>query len=364
MRSFEHAAAARDLAEAIIVRVDFAAGPAGWGETLPRPYVTGETLETVAADLERVFWPAVAGKPARAEDVPAIAAAGAGGAAHRIRNAAACAIELAMADAAMRRGEVIGGAPSGAGIKTRVSGVLGSADPARTARALWKMRLFGLRDFKLKMGFAPDIDEENLRLVHRRLRRGLRSGKFTLRVDANSAWPAEAVPDRAASLAPCGVCVLEQPTRAAPAEMAALARRCSLPLMADETLLTAGDAEILAEEPRVWWNIRVSKNGGLLPALELCRLARRRGVPFVVGCLVGESGILSAAQRRLLERSPAPRFVEGNYGRFLLRDDLAAPSPRFGHGGRLKTLRGEGLGVRVVEEQLRRYGRLTRTLVA
>ena len=47
MRSFEHAAASRSLAEAIVVRVSFSDGRCGWGETLPRPYVTGETLETV-----------------------------------------------------------------------------------------------------------------------------------------------------------------------------------------------------------------------------------------------------------------------------------------------------------------------------
>jgi len=134
--------------------------------------------------------------------------------------------------------------------------------------------------------------------------------------------------------------------------------------MADESLLTARDAEALAAEPRVWWNIRMSKNGGFLPALSLCRQAAERGIPFAVGSMVGESGILAAAMRRLLEAAPRPRFVEGNYGRFFLKDDLTRPSPRFGYGGRMRPLPGAGLGVEVDEKKLHRYGKLVKTLGA
>ncbi len=36
MRGFQHAAASRDVSEAVLVRVEFADGSMGWGETLPR----------------------------------------------------------------------------------------------------------------------------------------------------------------------------------------------------------------------------------------------------------------------------------------------------------------------------------------
>jgi muconate cycloisomerase len=299
----------------------------------------------------------------------------------RLRNAAACAVELAIFDAMLIRdshlfshgpataktGAEIGDCPgfSRSGRDApRVTGVLGSKDPARTAHRLRMMRWYGLRDFKLKLGFPGEIDAENLRLVHRQLRRGLRAGSSTLRVDVNSAWPAASVPDRVARLAEFGVCVVEQPADVRPDEMVALARKCALPLMADESLLTARDAAVLVVEPRVWWSIRISKNGGIAPALELCLLAADRGVTFTLGCLVGESGILSAAQRRLMELAPRSRFIEGSYGRFLLSDDLTTPSPRFGYGGRLRRLPGPGLGVRVDEKKLQRYGRLVKTLTA
>jgi len=357
MRRFEHAAAGRDLAEAIVVRAARSDGSAGWGETLPRDYVTGETLETVPRDIEEVLWPAVRGPDVSNLDRLSVIPNAAGDG--RCINAALCAVELAVVS------PLIGPGPGGRRIAARVSGVLGSADPARTARRLRLMRWYGLRDFKLKLGFGDDIDAENLRLVGRRIGRAIRAGRCTLRVDVNGAWTADETPDRVAALAAHGVCVVEQPVFAPPTALVELARRCDLPLMADESLVTADDADELVREPRrVWWNIRISKNGGPLHAAALAREADENGVPFTFGCMVGESGILSAAQRRVLQGCPAPRFVEGNYGTFLLADDLTRPSPRFGYGGRLKRLKGPGLGVAVDPRQVARYGSLIRSLRA
>ena len=83
----------------------------------------------------------------------------------------------------------------------------------------------------------------------------------------------------------------------------------------------------------------------------------------VLGCMVGESGILSAAQRRLLQAvGPGVRFVEGNYGRLLLAGDIVRLSPRFGYGGRLSVLGGAGLGVEVDPARMARWGRRVVTL--
>ncbi len=147
-----------------------------------------------------------------------------------------------------------------------------------------------------------------------------------------------------------------------------LARRCSLPLMADESLLTERHAKTFLGESdaskRLWWNLRLSKNGGLLPTLELMNLAARNHVPFTLGCMVGESSILSAAQRRLLQLGPVPRFIEGNYGRYLLGDDLLTgrKSLRFGYAGALRTLKNDGLGINVSQEKIDKYGELVASL--
>ncbi len=358
MRSFEHAAAKRDVAESVVVRCELADGAQGFGQCLPRPYVTGETIDSVIADLQQVFWPALGARDLdRREDLREALAAAAGSAAGRCVNSAACAVELAVLNAAPQLLP-----PLGRSISTRVSGVLGSADPAKTAKRLALMRLYGMRDFKLKLGFSPQIDRENLRIVHRRIGKAVAAGKRTLRVDVNGAWDRDSTPQRVEELRPFGVCVVEQPVFCTAAELAELAGKCSLPLMADESLLTMQDAKTLLSAPGVWWNIRISKNGGLLAAAELARLAAAAGIKFTIGAMVGESGILSAAQRWLLQAIEPPAFVEGNYGRWLLRDDLTRPTLRFGYGGRLKPLKAGG--VKVDLARLHRYSQLATTLRA
>ena len=363
MRSFEHAAARRDVAEAIVVRLELSDGTVGWGETLPREYVTGETLRTVPGDIERSLWPAVL---AGEQQGKALALTHGG----RTVTAARCALELALNDAwtrhrwrhARQNMRAMGLRPFP---DLRVSGVVGSSDPARTAKRLRLMRWYGLRDFKLKLGLGEDVDAENLRIVHERLGKAVAGGRCTLRVDVNGGWAGDETPERVAALRPRGVCAVEQPVSGPPEALIDLAGRCELPLIADESLIMPADAEKLpAARGKVWANIRLSKNGGIWPSMEIAETLARAEVPFVVGCMVGESGILSTAQRLLLWDCAGPRFIEGNYGKFLLRDDLTRPSPRFGYGGRLRPPPLGGTGVNVDPDRLRRYGRLIKTLRA
>jgi L-Ala-D/L-Glu epimerase len=343
MGRFEHAAATRERSEAIVVRVVWDDGREGWGETLPREYVTGETLESVIADLQERIFPAM--RQGRA--IPRVDSD------RRCMSAAACAVDLARYDA------MCDDPPAGR-IVPRVSGVLGSADPSRTARKLKHMRWFGLRDFKLKLGFDAEVDRENLSVVSRKLAGGIKSGKLTFRVDVNGGWSPAETPERIDELRQYGICVVEQPTYCPAEELVELAGRCSLPLMADESLVSFSDAESLcAAGAKIWWNIRLSKNGGITAAGEMADLAAANAIPFVAGCMVGESSILSSAQRRFLQGSGSgARFVEGNYGRFLLSDDLTDKSLRFGWGGRLKPIKARGLGMRVNPDKLARYGQL------
>jgi len=354
MRVFEHAAASRDVAEAVVVRVEFDDGDEGWGETLPRPYVTGETIDSVTGDIRELLWPQWRNFVIDADVVERIGRFRLPDVEGRCINAAVAAIEQPWVWRLFaERAELETNA--------RVSGVLGSADPAKTARRLRLMRWYGLRDFKLKLGLGEDVDAENLRIVHKRLGRAVARGKCTLRVDVNGGWSADETPQRVGALRPFGVCVVEQPVYCSAAALVELAGRCDLPLMADESLLTADDAEaLLAARQKIWWNIRISKNGGVLRSKALAEMAADHNVPFTVGCMVGESSILSAAQRVLLALAPRPRFVEGNYGKFLLADDLARPSLRFGYGGRLRRC---GIsGVRVDRRKLAKYGRLVAAL--
>ncbi|NQU74881.1 MAG: hypothetical protein HQ546_01035 [Planctomycetes bacterium] len=372
MRAFQHACASREVAEAVVVSLRTESGRVGWGEALPRSYVTGETLESVPDDIEKLFWPPLRNCRDGREVAVAVGAlpCQVDG---RAVTAARCAVELAAIQAFdlpwVRRPP--GGLESGTDRTDRkkkisavhISGVLGSADPRKTARTLRRMRWYALRSFKLKLGFGEEIDRANLRVVHKKLRRHLQRGRCTLRVDVNGAWKYKDAPRLVEEMKSFGVFAVEQPCTVRIGKFVDLAMQCSLPLIADESCITAADADVLlGAEGRVWLNVRICKNGGLGPALAIAEKATQEGVPYVLGCMVGESAILSMAQRAFLTAAPPPVMLEGNYGRFLLKDDLADPSPRFGLGGRLMLPATARLDPQLRADKLRRYGQLVRRL--
>ena len=368
MRGFKHAAAERTVAEAIVTAVSFEDGSVGWGETLPRPYVTGETLESVVDDLQQIIWPRWAGQALPDDPAAELAPAVVDG---RCINAAICAFDLScvrrlfeypdeMSQATL--GELGGRTQVRREIDVPVTGVLGMRPRRKLRRKTRLMQWYGLVDFKLKFSGDEKSDAAALQTICRRLGRSLRRGQTTLRVDVNGGWDADNTPENVAALKAWGVCAVEQPFTGSAKELAAVARECELPLIADESLLTDSDAEALLAEPhRVWWNIRLSKNGGLVGALHLARRAAKEGVTFVAGCMVGESGILSAAQRRFLQLGPGPRFVEGSYGKFLMKGDLTDRTLTFGYGGRLRMLGGKGLGIEVSPKRIEQYAQRVAT---
>lgn len=359
-QSFRHAAAQRAVAEPLIVELELANRIVGYGETHPREYVTGESMDAAVAAIRDVFVPRlVEMRPANfGEAIEAADSLPFKGASGRVLNAARAAVELAILDAYARAFErswdSIPGyladqslGPPGSRATARFSGVVSGERADRVARSIRKMRVIRLRHFKLKVG--DEADDERVKSATRLLNRSLATGHATLRVDANSAWTLDVARQKLAAWEAHPILCVEQPLpRGRLEDWATLARESNLPLMADESLVTLNDAEqLIAHRATTWFNIRISKNGGLLPALRLALLARRHRVQCQLGCMVGETSLLSAAGRWFLQWTPEIEIAEGSFGRFLLRDDITDRPIRFGCGGAWTPMTGPGLGVKV-----------------
>ncbi len=367
---FRHATAQRDVCENLIVIASLSDGTIGYGEAIARTYVSGETLESAAKTIESLFAPRLANlAPASFADLlNSLDELPLNDSHSRPTVAARCAVELALLDAFgkhFQRGlqEVAGwlglpGFTTGGSIDSvRFSGILSADEPRRIARKLRKMRLFGLGDFKIKLG-GPN-DRDILKIVHGQLARGLRSGRYTLRADVNGVWDLDTALQVIPTLIKYGVCCVEQPlSPQAQADFALLHTQLTMPIMVDESLVLPSQAQALIDQRCVdYFNIRVSKNGGLIPALRLAHLARKAGIAYQLGCMVGETAILSAAGRWFLSMVPKVKFAEGSYGTFLLSDDISTRPSRFGYGGRIKRPSGPGLGIAIDPLKLRRYQR-------
>lgn len=366
VEAFRHSARSRSTSDAIVVRVELDDGTTGHGECLPRGYVTGETAEGVVAHVRDVLWPRLAAAPAArlgallepggwlaaGEAILPSEAGAAGAAAPAViaPNAARAAVELAMLDAVFRRaGRSLATVLRPRGDAVIYSGVVTAGTADKAVEHARRFKLFGLRSLKIKVDATAPVD----RVAAVRQAVG---PEVELRADANGAFSMDAAIAFARGAAPLRLVALEQPMPRGPvAELARLRAASPVPLMADESLVTRADADaLIAAGACDLFNVRISKCGGLGPALEIARRAQAAGVRIQVGCQVGETAILSAAGRHLAAHV-LPAFVEGSFGTLLLAEDVVRDSVAFGHGGRAPLLRGRGLGVEVLEDRLRRH---------
>lgn len=360
----QHAAAERSMADPVVVAIELRNGVTGYGEAVARPYVTGESAATVVTDVETIFAPHLLNFhpptfPEALEAIDSLPYMVEG----RLITAARGAVELALLDATMRHfsrdvediarwmGMPELGTP-GSRSATHYSGVLAAENVVSLRRKLRVMYWGGLRHFKLKVGLSDD--GEWLAIIGRYLRRGLASGRCTLRADANGAWTVEHAQRWLAEHHDVPLDALEQPlARGAESDLPELRNAAEVSLMHDESLITMADAEHLIELGVAdYFNIRLSKCGGLLPALRIAVTAMRHDVGIMLGCMVGETSVLSAAALRFLEICPRVVWAEGLYGTFLLTDDVIRPSLRFGFAGRPPKCKGAGWGIQPQADRL------------
>jgi len=215
----------------------------------------------------------------------------------------------------------------------------------------------GVTNVKVKVGRDLAYNEGMLSLCRRMLGAG-----FDLRVDANSAWTPSDVDAQLAVCERWGVRLVEQPFAAS--ESAAAAARLTargFSVMADEGVLTSTDVRRLAETGAAQaLNLRLSKNGGLSRVLSLAAEAEACGLTYQLGCMVGETGVLSCMGRLAASLVPSPRYLEGSYDELLLEENIVTPGFTFGAGGRAPIMRGPGMGYRVDSRKLARFTRACR----
>ena len=362
-----HASHTRTTSDNLVVRVTLDSGHVGYGEGVPRLYVTGETIESTFSALSEYGTARAIGHPSdfeaavrsiQAMTLPEIEADPRGMAA----NAARSGLEIALLDAFGHAfGRSLGDAVrllSGQGLslsdrpaRVRYSGAI-TADSAKKERiSAWKMRVYGFSQVKVKVGVEGQDDPSRMKVLRKILGRNM-----DIRIDANEAWHAADLLDRVKPLLPYRPSVLEQPTPHA--EIACLAEmrpRLGVPIVLDESLCGYPDAESAVRDKTAdLLNVRLSKCGGIGPSLRIMELAHRNGLGIQLGCHPGETGILSAAGRHVASAVKGIRYLEGSYDRHILSDNLIREDITFGYGGRARPLSGPGLGVPIDEEALER----------
>jgi L-alanine-DL-glutamate epimerase-like enolase superfamily enzyme len=326
----------------------------GYGEGLPVEFVTGETPDTAVKDAAAL----VSGSaiPQNLRDVSQVWEFVEGLPDCKEHNAALCAIEMALLDALGKEQK----RPVSEYLPRHFSttcihygAVVALGDKAGIERICGTIKSLGISNLRIKMGPDFERNEMAMQTVAEVLGRDLQ-----LRVDPNGVWDLDLAMRHLPLLARHGVKVIEEPmvrTKEGFAEFAEAVRQRGMRLMACESAPTLHEVNaILREGYYSMFNVKLCRSGGFHRTLCIIDHLRQEGIPFQIGCSVGEAGLLSAAGRTLgLTCSDAIAY-DGSYDGFMLKENIIEEDVTFGPGGKAGPLGGFGLGVTVKSEKLER----------
>jgi L-Ala-D/L-Glu epimerase len=370
-KKIRHASHTRTKTDSLVVRCRLEGGTEGWGEGLPRDYVTGEVIDDAipllrSTDLKSAFGECCSDLGAAIELCERFDLATPNNDPRRcFGNSIRSAVELSVLDAICRTLRIPFSAvtrefPIAVGVRkseseiarpVQYSAAITSMSPFKQRLRAWLIRLYGFSQTKVKVGI-PEIDDVS---TVARIR-GTIGPKIDMRIDANEAWSCENLAAKLRPLEPFGISAIEQPVPHGEADgLAKVRKQISVPIMLDESLCSEPDARRAIELGTCdLFNIRISKCGGFLNSLRLAAIAHQAGLGYQLGCQVGETGILSAAGRHFAASVDGIRYLEGSYEKFLVRERLTVEDLTFGRAGFAPALTEPGLGVTIDEEALRR----------
>jgi L-alanine-DL-glutamate epimerase-like enolase superfamily enzyme len=303
---------------AVSVTVTLSDGRTATGESVPVTYVTGETIETVLAAVERVG-PELVGLEVERyrlvlDTIARLLPEGA---------RARCGLEMAVLQAwELATGSSIHRLWGAAQDSQPTDVTIPIVDNARELTEIaWAM---GMRVFKIKVGGAS-IEADHARVLAVRNA----APDAPLRIDANQAFSPDDALRFVERLVAEGahVQLLEQPVKADDfAGLDWVAERSPVPVFADESCRTPADALRLAQTAVHGFNCKIQKNGiaGVLDIVAIARAANRQlmlgcmletrrsiAISLALACGTGAFDFLDLDSHLLLdERGPNPYFTQ------------------------------------------------------
>ncbi|HWC91058.1 MAG TPA: enolase C-terminal domain-like protein [Pirellulales bacterium] len=335
----------------IVIKLTAENGAFGWGQSVPTPRWSYETLESVLSTIDRYLAPELIGR--EIGDRPALWAA--------MNQAIApgfslgqpickAGVELALADLAGR----IAGRPAvetaGAAGRDRVelSWTLNPRSLEELEQSVAVAHERGYRHFNLKVAPDPALDLE----LCRRLRTLAGSGHVW--VDANGGYDEASAVEIAPRLADLGIAAFEQPLAANRlAGYKRLKRLAALPILMDEGIITTVELEEFAELGLLdGVAVKVARSGGLAETGRIIDVLHERGLLFYASGLTDPDVSLAASLAIFAARGLAvpaalngPQYLTTS----ILRQPIEVAS------GVALVPPGPGLGVEVDEQKLREH---------
>jgi len=348
----------RVKANNIVVKLEASERILGYGECLPRPYVTGEDISSVMKVMKKYFTPFLIGQKIRDIREAKFVLSQLYGIAKEEKRcfsgSALCALDLAIFDAVGRAhdvpvAELLGG---NLNICSGYSIGVPLINGETLNNILSYVKKYEINHVKVKVGSTLEADVERLKTVRQCLGEAV-----DVRIDANCQWsPREAI-ERINILEEFNISCVEQPVAADDiAGLAKVRENIKSAVIADESACSYENIQqLIAQDACDIIDIKLSKCGGLYNSLRILKLAEDSGKACMLGYHIGETGVLEAADRAFALIASDLKYLEGSLSSLLLAENIVHQDLAFDKYGQAPALTGAGLGVTVDEAVLNKY---------
>lgn len=335
----------------VIVRIHTDDGCVGLGEATVAPRWTGETSVGCVAAINGLIAPALIGQDATqitslTQKMDRVI---------KQNPFMKSAIEMALWDLAGKAANVPVYQLLGGRVRESVpiKMVIGAFDIPQAVALAERFLNMGVRCLKVKVGPDPEQDIERVRAV-----RKFAGAEIPIGIDANCGWNVTQASQMLRRLAEFDILFAEQPIPVENrADMAALRRQSSIPIMADESVFTVHDAWQLTQSHAAdILSVYPGKHGGIQATVEIASIAKAAGVVCAMGSNL-ELGIATAAMLHVGVAVPtiaSERYPGDFIGPLYHEADLLTSPLTLGPSAAIAP-DGPGLGVSLDEEQLEKY---------
>ena len=267
-----------DHARNILIEIDTDAGLTGWGEGSPFWMIVGETQASGLAAAQDMAWLLLGKDPLAVEDCLNTLIRYLPG--HPTTRSA---FDMALYDIAAKAANMPLYQFLGGSKQTLVTDeTIYINTPERMVQDALRIQKKGADAIKVKLGTNAPDDIRRVEAVRQAI-----GPDIPIRTDANQGWDVVTAKTVLRGIGHLNVQYCEQPiNRHDITGMRYLRQHSTVPIMADESLFDSVDAIRLVREEAVdYFNIKLSKSGGIFDALKINAIAEAAGVPCMLGCM-------------------------------------------------------------------------------
>ncbi len=226
-------------------------------------------------------------------------------------------------------------------------------EPQKMAKEAHAFVEAGFNNIKVKVGGSTAEDVARIHEI-----RATIGSKIPLRIDANQAWTVETAIQTLKALASYDIEHCEAPIpRWNAHQLPHIRANSPIPIMADEALFNQHDATRLIQWNAVdYFNIKLSKSGGVRNAIRIVSLAQAAGISCQVGCFSETRLGISALAHFSLAYANIIHFDMDSP--LMLAEDPVVNGITYSKGGKIAVPDGYGIGAEIAPEYLNQLPKL------